>query len=121
MWYAKAAEQDYAEAQSNLGIMYDHGRGISEDNEAAVLWYTKAAQQGYVDAQVNLGFMSANGEGLEKNEANAYLWWSLAKAGGNKLGKINLEELVAVITPQEIERAQAIAATCYESGYKDCN
>ncbi len=50
------AEQGYAGAQNNLGLMYARGRGVPQDYAAAVKWYRKAAEQGYVEAQHNLGF-----------------------------------------------------------------
>jgi TPR repeat protein len=31
-WYQKAAEQGYANAQSNLGAMYDFGKRVLKDN-----------------------------------------------------------------------------------------
>ena len=49
------AEQGYAGAQNNLGLMYARGRGVPQDYAAAVKWYRKAAEQGYVEAQHNLG------------------------------------------------------------------
>ena len=37
-WFTKAAEQGYAEAQYNLGVMYDFGQGVPQDyNEAGEL------------------------------------------------------------------------------------
>jgi TPR repeat protein len=32
-WYQKAAEQGYAKAQSNLGAMYDFGKGVLKDDK----------------------------------------------------------------------------------------
>ena len=46
-WYRLAAEQGYAEAQSNLGVMYNNGRGVPQDDAEAVKWYRLAAEQGY--------------------------------------------------------------------------
>ncbi|WP_304666925.1 tetratricopeptide repeat protein, partial [Neisseria bergeri] len=54
-WYRKAAEQGYAGAQVNLGLMYEQGQGVRQDYAQAVQWYRKAAEQGYAGAQVNLG------------------------------------------------------------------
>ena len=54
-WYRKAAEQGDASAQYNLGVMYENGHGVEQDDEQAVFWYRKAAEQGYADAQYNLG------------------------------------------------------------------
>ena len=39
-----------ADAQFDLGTMYDRGEGVDEDDQQAVLWYRKAAEQGDADA-----------------------------------------------------------------------
>ena len=45
-WYRLAAEQGYAKAQFNLGLMYAKGRGGPQDDTEAVRWYRLAAEQG---------------------------------------------------------------------------
>ena len=35
-WYRLAAEQGYARAQYNLGVMYDNGRGVLKTSKEAV-------------------------------------------------------------------------------------
>ncbi len=40
------AEQGYAQAQVNLGIMSSQGRGVPKDSVKAYRWYTLAAGQG---------------------------------------------------------------------------
>ena len=37
------AEQGHADAQFNLGSMYEYGEGVPEDNNTAVKWYSLAA------------------------------------------------------------------------------
>ena len=37
------AEQGYVDAQYNLGLMYDNGEGVPENDKTAVKWYTLAA------------------------------------------------------------------------------
>ncbi len=54
-WYRKAAEQGYAHAQNNLGVMYETVRVSLKTYAEAVSWYRKAAEQGNADAQTNLG------------------------------------------------------------------
>jgi TPR repeat protein len=54
-WYRKAAEQNYAEAQYNLGLGYYKGEGVAKDQAEAVKWYRKAGEQNYAEAQYNLG------------------------------------------------------------------
>lgn len=49
------AEQGNAVAQYGLGIMYDNGQGVAEDDKEAVKWYRLAAEQGNVFAQYDLG------------------------------------------------------------------
>ena len=41
-----AAEQGYAAAQFNLGVMYASGQGVPEDDVTAYAWLNIAAAQG---------------------------------------------------------------------------
>ena len=49
------AEQGDASAQFNLGVIYDLGKGVTEDDEEAAKWYLKSANQGQAEAQYSLG------------------------------------------------------------------
>ena len=40
------AKQGDADAQFNLGLMYDKGQGVPQDYKTAVKWYRLAAEQG---------------------------------------------------------------------------
>ena len=115
------AEQGNEYAQLYLGLMYDNGDGVPENDAEAVKWYRKAAEQGHANAQSNLGFMYANGDGVPENFVHAYVWWSMAKTQGDEDAKGNLEILKPQMTKQQIAEAQALAAKCYESDYKDCD
>lgn len=44
------AEQGYALAQGNLGLMYENGQGVAQDYQEAVRWYRLAAEQGNAGA-----------------------------------------------------------------------
>ena len=77
------AEQGNAGAQVNLGIMYDNGDGVLEDDAEAVRWYRMAAEQGYDIAQVNLGIMYDNGRGVLQDYAEAVRWYRMAAEQGN--------------------------------------
>ena len=115
------AELGMAAAQNNLALMYDNGEGVPENDAEAVKWYRKAADQGYADAQSNLGLMYAKGEGVPENSIRAYVLWSMAKTQGHTKAAGNLDILKPKMTPQQIADGQALAAKCYESGYKDCD
>ena len=81
------AEQGVANAQYNLGVMYDGGEGVPQDYKSAVKWYTLAAEQGDAEAQFNLGNMYRKGEGVPKNAATAWGWYTLAELQGIACGK----------------------------------
>ena len=53
-WWKLAAEQGYADAQSNLGVMYRDGQGVPQDDKTAVKWWKLAAEQGNARAQSSL-------------------------------------------------------------------
>ncbi len=53
-WYRQAADQGYADAQFNLGWLYENGLGVGKDNDRAKVWYQKAADQGNLGAQSGL-------------------------------------------------------------------
>ena len=74
------ADQGDAVAQSNLGVMYDNGKGVTQDSAEAVKWYRKAADQGYAMAQSNLGLMYGNGNGVLQDTIAAHMWFNIAAA-----------------------------------------
>ena len=61
------AEQGDAQAQYNLGMMYESGKGVAGDSAEAVKWHRRAAERGYLEAQLRLGVMHDNGEVVTKN------------------------------------------------------
>ena len=87
------AEQGSAEAQFNLGLLYDHGRGVPKDKHEALRWYRRAALQGDTFAQNSLGDNYWEGTGVPKDDREAVWWWRLAADKGfvpaqHSLGKI---------------------------------
>ena len=81
------ADQGNAEAQYQVGVMYDHGQAVSRSYQTAEQWYRSAAEQGHSGAQFNLGFMYFNGTGdeggaVEQNFGNAAEWLTRAAAVG---------------------------------------
>ena len=115
------ADQGMAAAQFNLGITYDTGLGVSENDAEAVKWFRTAADQGHAKPQFNLGNMYYFGEGVPENNIRAYVWWSMAKTQGNTGAATNINILKPQMTPQQIADGQALASKCYESNYKDCD
>lgn len=88
--FKRLAEQGNASAQYNLGVMYEKGLGVKQDDAQAVWWYQKSAEQGYADAQFNLGNMYYNGQGIRQSHANAMTWWKKAYAQGHAKATYNI-------------------------------
>jgi len=61
-WYRKAAEQGNANAQLNMGLCYETGRGVQQDYAKAAEWYRKAADQGFALAQNVLDKLKSEGK-----------------------------------------------------------
>lgn len=119
--YAAAAKSGNTSAQFRLGVLYDLGRGVPENDAVAARWYKKAAEKGRFHAQYNLGLLYANGEGITRDYKAAYVWWSLAKTQGYDEAGSQLERLIPLMESQQLAEAQAIAGKCWESDYKDCD
>jgi len=89
-WYWKAAAQNHAEAQCDLGICYANGRGVAQDEAEAVKWFRKAAEQNHASAQYNLGVCYDNGRGVAQDEAEAVKWFRKAAAQNHASAQFNL-------------------------------
>ena len=115
------AEQGYASAQYNLGLMYANGDGVAENDQEAVRWYKLAAEQGDADAQHNLGLMYENGDGVAENDQEAVRWFRLAAEQGNASAQFNLGVMYAngqgVV--QNIVRAYVWFSVAAAQGYED--
>jgi len=81
-WYRKAANQGYAKAQNDLGLMYTKGKGVAHNDKQALRWYRKAADQGYAQAQYNLGLKyEYGGTGVDKNYTIAIKYYKQSIQG----------------------------------------
>jgi TPR repeat protein len=86
--FMKAAYQDYAPSQINIGLMYLNGWGVTKDEATAFEWYTKSAKQNFAGAQRNIGKCYFNGLGVAKDHKLAVEWYKKAAAQGD--GEANL-------------------------------
>jgi TPR repeat protein len=87
-WYLKAAHQNHAMAQFNLGIMYGSGQGVTRDQAQSMKWLLSSAQLGDAAAQFTVGLqqnrisMSEAPEAAKESKIEAYKWLQLAAAQG---------------------------------------
>jgi len=84
------AEHGDASAQSNLGVMYEQGRGVAQNYREAMRWFRLAAVQGNASAQSNLGVMYYKGQGIAQDYAEAMKWYRLAAEQRNPEAQFNL-------------------------------
>jgi len=89
-WITLAAEQGNANAQFNLGTMYENGLGIALNYNAALKWYRLAAEQGNANAQYYLGWMHHKGLGVPQNDKTAVKWYRLAAKQGHADAQFSL-------------------------------
>jgi TPR repeat protein len=108
-WYTRAAEHGDAQAQNNLGAMYDAGEGTSMDDQKAVHWYTLSANQGNTIAQNNLGAMYYSGEGTKESKLEAYKWFYIAGELGNDDAGDNKELAAKEMRKTDVRKATKLA------------
>ena len=69
------AEFGNAEAQYNLGLMYDKGIGRVRNTRTAAYWFGKAAEKGYDKAQVEIGLSYQTGIGATPSLTERYKFY----------------------------------------------
>ncbi len=109
MEFRVLAEQGDANAQFNLGVMYDMGQGVPQDDTEAVRWYRLAAEQGFDTAQLKLGFMYGAGRGVPQDYVQAHMWLNLAAAQGHEPARKYRDRLAERMTPAQLAEAQRLA------------
>ena len=74
------ADQGNAQAQFNLGFMYQRGHGVPQDYAQAAKWFRLAADQANAWAQGMLGIMYQAGDGVPQDYVEAHKWFNLSAA-----------------------------------------
>ncbi len=83
LYYRKAADQDFGEAQSKLGHMYLVGNeAIYKDVDQAKTWLTKAATKEVPQAEYTLGLLHADGDKIPQDLAKAAQYLRSAASHG---------------------------------------
>ena len=59
--WIELAREGAAEAQNNVGHLYEQGFGVSQNYAEAMDWYRQAADQGLAEAQHNMGMLYYRG------------------------------------------------------------
>jgi TPR repeat protein len=83
----RAAEAGEPGAQAELGLMFEHGNGMLQDNLQALYWYRKSAEQGHALGQAYLGSMYECGHGVPEDFSQAVYWYRKSAEQGHPLGQ----------------------------------
>ena len=114
----EAAERGDAEAQFNLGVIYENGlndsRYAAEGNRPeAVRWLLAAAEQGLPRAQIKLAEIYAGEPDMPESSVRACGWILLATAslrGAHLQSAQSAYQRACIgLTPAEIEQARSFA------------
>ncbi|HZF70056.1 MAG TPA: tetratricopeptide repeat protein [Sulfuricurvum sp.] len=91
--YTEALRGDQV-SQFNVGVIYERGIGVEQNQSMAAQWYEKAAEQGHVDAQYNLAIMYVSGRGVDQNTSAGMMWLANAAKHGDKESRKLLLEVI---------------------------
>ena len=91
--WTELARRGDAEAQNNLGVMYDNGQGVAQDYNEALHWFKAAAEKGLIPAQINVGLHYANGQGVAEDYKEAEKWLRVPAEKGQPLAQFYLGAL----------------------------
>ena len=82
-WYLRAAQHGYRPALTTVAQAYADGRDTPRNYAAALQWYKAAAARGDASAAFRIGVLYRNGLGVPKDAAEAERWFRQAADGGN--------------------------------------
>jgi uncharacterized protein len=108
-WFRKAAEQDNADAQYNLGQCFVIGEGVGKDFEEAAKWFRKAAEQQSALAQFSLGVCYDKGLGVAQDDATAFTWYRSSAIQGFAPAQFNVGQFCRTgrgVAPDHFEAAK---------------
>ncbi|XP_013390958.1 death ligand signal enhancer isoform X2 [Lingula anatina] len=131
-WQTAAQEAEYASAHFNLGVCYEHGKGVEKSIEKAFNHYQVAASGGHAKAAYNLAVLYLEGHGVEQNTNKALSLLEKAAEHGisqaqTELGAFYTEEenkdlkraasLFELAAKQKDPDGQFCLGVCYEQGW----
>jgi TPR repeat protein len=90
----RLAEGGEADAQYQLGVLYETGRGVPQNDAKALEYYRQAAEQGHAKAQYSLAEFYLNGRGTTADHQLAWEWYQRSARQGyvqasNKINRLN--------------------------------
>jgi TPR repeat protein len=89
-WFRKAAAQSHADAEFQLGQIYEFGFGVPADDREALTWYRRAAEHGSSAAQRTVGDHYRRGRAVAMDDVEAVRWYQRAASGDDLRAQVQL-------------------------------
>lgn len=67
LWLKKSAEHNYSQSQFEYSVALMEGRGIKQNQEAAIYWLKLSAEKNCAEAQLKLGICYEKGDGVQQD------------------------------------------------------
>ena len=130
--YYKFAESKNCISEG-LGVCYEYGLGVEENETEAFKYYNLSAEQGYTAAKYRLGLCHKYGTGTTENPAEAYNWFSqavedehsraqyeaammLLEGSGVEKDEEKAVQLLMAVAEDDLADAQFELGNCYLTG-----
>ena len=104
------AKKKDARAMYLVGVMYEGGRGVPQDDPTAAGWYELSVKQRYASAQYSLARMTIEGRGVDKSRDKGVGLLQAAAAQGHREAAGLLERLGVAVATREAAQPEAAAA-----------
>lgn len=95
-WFERSAKLGNVESMVELGLCFELGAGVEQNDEEALDWYTKAANLGCATGKFSVGEIFEEARGVPQSDAEACLWYYSAAMDGCQDSKIALRRLYAI-------------------------
>lgn len=92
-WIRKAAGQQYAPAEFQMGQVYDFGFGVPQNDGQALDWYRRAAAHGSAAGQRAVGDFYQKGRAVAADAAEAARWYRRAADGDDLRAQYQLGQM----------------------------
>jgi hypothetical protein len=92
-FFKEAAEKGHVESMAELGLCYELGCGLQQNDGEALDWYTKAANLGHVTSKYSVAEAFEEARGVPQSDEEACLWYYRAALAGDEDSKKSLRRL----------------------------
>jgi hypothetical protein len=101
-----ASRERYADGYFCMGMLYQHGFGVTLSTKNALKWYGEAAKWGNAAAMQTMGQIYAKGEGIKLDRPQAFVWFFIAARKGNQDALHDAKQLRTLMSEKEWKDTQ---------------